>query len=261
MIVEEAILCAGNCTDKIDQPEEMKKPFLAKLLGAYNGIPTIEAVEVYTEQPAKAIVAFGDSITAQGRWTNPLAERLEKKYKGEYVLLNSGISGNCLLYEPEGIFGPVFGQKGIDRFERDVWNIPNLHTVVIALGVNDVSYFNDDTKEQINLESFCREITDITDRLHEKGVRVVMQTITPRMGVARTMGKYSQEMENQRLRYNEWIRSCGIFDYVYDAEYIVKEEHEDGIYFKEGWHAGDHLHPNKIGGNELAKGFELEQMV
>ena len=68
----------------------MKKPFLAKLLGACNGIPSIEAIEVLTETPAKAIVAFGDSITALSRCTKPLAARLYEANPGEFALLNSG---------------------------------------------------------------------------------------------------------------------------------------------------------------------------
>ncbi len=260
MIEEKAGLFAGNRTQgQLSEP--MPKPLLAKVLGAYSGVPSLEAAEVLTDDTAKAIVAFGDSIIALGRWTKPLAQRLDEAYGGEYVLLNSGISGNCLLYEPDGLFGPVFGQKGQVRFERDVLEIPNLHAVILGLGVNDVSYLNEKAKTVINRENYIREITAMTETLHSRGVRVVMQTISPRLGVARTMGKYTRDMEKLRLELNEWIRSADIFDYVFDAEETVREERPDGYYYAEGLHQGDHLHPNAEGGRKLAESYDLEKLT
>lgn len=260
MIEEGANLLPGDQTAQAGN-EPLRKPLLAKLLGAYNDIPAIEAVELLTGEPAKAIVAFGDSITALSRWTKPLAKRLAEAYPGEYTLLNSGISGNCLLYEPEGVFGPVFGDRGTVRFQRDVLEIPNLDTVIFGLGVNDVSYLNEKTAGQINAAAFQKAVTDMVDELHKRGVRVCMQTITPRLGVARTMGKYDRNMEALRLPLNDWIRSAGIFDYVFDAEAVVREERPDGFYYAEGLHQGDHLHPNARGGQMLADAFDLGKLT
>ncbi len=260
MIEEGASLLPGNQTQHAGN-EPLRKPLLAKILGAYNGIPAVEAVEVRTEEPAGAIVAFGDSITALSRWTKPLANRLAEAYPGEYTLLNSGISGNCLLYEPAGVFGPVFGEMGTARFSRDVLEIPNLDTVIFGLGVNDVSYLNDKTAGQINLDAYREAVTDMTEALHARGVRMVMQTVTPRLGVSVTMGRYNREMENLRLQFNDWIRSAGIFDYAFDAEAVVREERPDGFYYAEGLHQGDHLHPNVRGGQRLADAFDLKKLT
>ncbi len=259
MIEEEATLLKGNQVDAC--PVKMEKPFLAKILGAYNAIPSLESVEVLSNRPSASIVAFGDSITALNRWTKPLAQRLESAYPGEYVLLNSGISGNCLLHEEGGVFGPVFGEMGTKRFQRDVLDIPNLHTVILGLGVNDVSYYSEATRNHINLECYKDAITKIVQTLHERNVRVVMQTITPRLGVALTMGVYKREMEEQRLLFNDWIRNAGIFDYLFDAEAVVKEKHPDGLYYREGLHQGDRLHPNAAGGRLLADSFDLEKLT
>jgi lysophospholipase L1-like esterase len=260
MIEEFANLLPGNQTKTFGN-EPLHKPWLAEALGAYNGIPALEGVELLTEEPAKAVVAFGDSITALSRWTKPLAKRLSEEYPGEYTLLNSGISGNCLLYEPTGIFGPVFGKMGKSRFERDVLEIPNLSIVIFGLGVNDVSYYTEKTSGQINLEAYSKAVTDIVNKLHARGVRVVMQTITPRLGVARSMGKYNRDMEQLRLQFNDWIRSAGIFDYLFDAEQVVREEHPDGYYYGENLQQGDHLHPNALGGQTLANGFDLKKFT
>lgn len=260
MIEEGATLLRGNWTTATGELPK-RRPALAKLLGAYNGIPALDAVEVLTEKPTKAIVAFGDSITALSRWTKPLSERLAKSYPGEYALLNAGISGNCLLYEPEGVFGPVFGDKGTTRFQRDVLDVPNLSVVILGLGVNDVSYLSEKTADQINLENYQKTITRMVTSLHERGVRVVMQTITPRLGVSITMGRYNREMEALRLKLNDWIRSAGIFDYLFDAEAVVREQRPDGLYYAESLHQGDHLHPNEKGGRMLANAFDLKQLT
>ena len=260
MIEEAANLLPGDQTARAGN-EPLRKPMLANLLGAYNGIPAIEAVEVLTEEPARAIVAFGDSITALSRWTKPLAKRLSDVYPGEYTLLNSGISGNCLLYEAPGLFGPVFGDKGTVRFGRDVLDILNLDAVIFGLGVNDVSYLNEKTAGQINFPAYQEAVTSMVDELHNRGVRFCMQTITPRLGVAHTMGKFDRNMEALRLSLNDWIRSAGIFDYVFDAEAVVREERPDGFYYAEGLHQGDHLHPNARGGQKLADAFDLGKLT
>lgn len=256
-IEQDATLVRGNFADKPWQLP-MRKPLLAKLIGISNAIPAIEAVEVLTDKPAQAIVAFGDSITAMSYWTKPLGRRLAEAYPGEYVLLNSGISGNCLLYEVEGPMKDVFGKPGVERFEHDVLDVPNLHTVIFGMGVNDVAYLSEETAGIINLDTYQRAVTDIAERLHERRVRMAMQTITPRLGVARTMGIYTREMEDLRLQLNDWIRSnAELFDYVFDAEAVVRDQHEDGWYFREGIHMGDHLHPNAEGGQLLADAWDL----
>ena len=83
-----------------------------------------------------------------------------------------------------------------------------------------------------------------------------------RLGVARTGGVYTREMEDLRLQFNDWIRSNDeLFDYVSDAEAVVRDQHEDGWYFHEGIHLGDHLHPNAEGGQLLADAWDLKQLL
>jgi hypothetical protein len=45
----------------------------------------------------------------------------------------------------------------------------------------------------------------MTERLHEKKIRVIMSTITPRLKCDLKMGVFNEEMEQERLRINEWI--------------------------------------------------------
>lgn len=64
-----------------------------------------------------------------------------------------------------------------------------------------------------------------------------------------------------RLRLNDWIRTADVFDYVFDAEVVVREQREDGWYFREGIHMGDHLHPNAVVGQLLADAWDLDRLV
>ena len=260
-IEEYADLQDGNLTDVLPESGEIHKPLFLKLLGISNIVPALEMIEAETETDASCVVAFGYSITAMSRWTKPLSRRLEDAYHGKYVLLNSGISGNCLLYRRDGAMGKLFGREGINRFEDDVLNIPNVSTVIFALGVNDVSYITEETKGTINTDAFIKAVTDIVSQLHERNIRVAVQTITPRLKCARSMGKFTQEMENVRLEWNEWIRTAGIFDYVVDQEKAVKARDLQGLYFKEGLHQGDHLHPNEEGGRIMAQNYDLKQLT
>lgn len=162
-------------------------------------------------------------------------------------------AGNCLLYEPEGMFSSVFGQKGIDRFERDVLELANTDTVIFALGVNDVSYLNEKTKDIISYENYICTVEEMTAQLKKLNIRVIAQTITPRLKCARTMGAFTQEMEELRLSLNDWIRNCDLFDAVADQEETVRDRDEKGYFFREGLHMGDHLHPNEQGGRLMAE--------
>lgn len=255
MIEEGAQWLKGNQTAAKTIPGRIRKPLPVRILGAYNPVPSIDLVEIETEEETKQIVAFGDSITALSKWTKPLSSKLEKEYDGKCILLNSGIAGNCLLYEPEGMFSSVFGQKGIDRFERDVLELPHTDTVIFALGVNDVSYLNEKTKDIISYENYIRTVEEMTVELKKRNIRVIAQTITPRLKCARSMGVFTQEMEELRLSLNEWIRNCDLFDAVADQEKTVRDKDEHGFFFHEGLHMGDHLHPNEKGGRLMAETY------
>ena len=51
--------------------------------------------------------------------------------------------------------------------------------MILALGVNDVAYYSQKTGAVISLEQYGSAVTDIVDRLHKAGVRVIAQTLRP----------------------------------------------------------------------------------
>ena len=219
---------------------------------------SLDRVEVQSEEPSKVTVAFGDSITAMNRWVKPLNKRLLDAYEGRYTLLNAGIGGNCLTYTVPGFMGSSYGEKGIARFERDVLSFDNLHAVIFALGVNDVAYYTKKTASIISFETYKDATTSIVTQLRNRGVRVIAQTLTPRTGY---MDKgYTSEMEALRIRINEWIRSCNLFDDVFDADELLRDENNPAC-IKNALHQGDYLHPNAAGGEQMAQAYDLTALT
>ena len=224
----------------------------------YEAIPGMDQIEVFTGQPSKIIVAFGDSITAMNRWVKPLQRRLFDAYGGDYALMNAGIGGNCLLYDVPGLMGASYGEKGVSRFERDVLRFSELCGVIFALGVNDVAYYSQKTGAVISLEQYCSAVTDIVDRLHKAGVRVIAQTLPPRTGFVKK--GYTREMEALRVRINGWIRDSALFDYMLDADALLRDQ-KNPSFTDERYHQGDHLHPNQAGGMLLAQAYDLQKLT
>jgi GDSL-like Lipase/Acylhydrolase len=123
--------------------------------------PFLTGVDVAASPRGATIVALGSSLTdgdgstadANRRWPDVLAKRLQENGGAELGILNEGIIGNRLLSDsrsprqgggpaPLGTYfeqvGPVLGEAGLARFERDVLRQPGVKYVILALGVNDI---------------------------------------------------------------------------------------------------------------------------
>lgn len=257
MIEENAVSYQGNHTTDSELPPPRWEKYMEQY-SLYEAIPGMDQIEVFTGQPSKIIVAFGDSITALNRWVKPLQRRLFDAYGGDYALMNAGISGNCLLYDVPGLMGASYGEKGVSRFERDVLRFSGLCGVILALGVNDVAYYSQKTGAVISLEQYASAVTDIVDRLHKAGVRVIAQTLPPRSGFVKK--GYTPEMEALRVSINEWIRDSALFDYMVDADALLRDP-KNPSFTDERYHQGDHLHPNQAGGMLLAQAYDLQKLT
>ncbi|MBN2877433.1 MAG: hypothetical protein JXL85_07270, partial [Bacilli bacterium] len=161
-----AQLYHGNQTRKIEPLSNPIHSMMNEMMGIYTAVPVLDLIEIETIQEPKVLVAFGDSITAMNRWVKPLRERIHQKYHNEFCLMNAGISGNCLLFEIIRPFANMFGRKGVERFETDVLDVEHLHTVIFALGINDMSYYRKKTKDIINFDNYTQALMKIADQVH-----------------------------------------------------------------------------------------------
>ncbi|MGE5324426.1 MAG: SGNH/GDSL hydrolase family protein [Actinomycetota bacterium] len=239
--------------------------------------PLLTGVEVVGSPRAAVIVALGSSLTdgdgstkdANRRWPDVLAERLQKagNSDAELGVLNEGIIGNRLLADSDSprqaggppplgaVFaeiGPVLGQSGLARFERDVVEQAGVKYVIVGLGVNDLLFpgaFIPAT-ESVNSQNMISGYRRLITRAHKKGIQVIGSTIPPfEHAIFRRPffgGFYTPGKEQVREEVNAWIRSGGEFDGVIDFDEAVRDPNHP-TQLAPAYDSGDHLHVNDAG--------------
>lgn len=203
----------------------------------------ITRLEVLAHQPHKVIAVLGNSITdgrgsttnLQNRWTDFFSDALNSKksccqaqngrreqaakevcqgedgHGGQGTgVLNLGIGGNCVVRG--GLSEPA-----LVRFDRDILSQPNVSTLIIFEGTNDIGCCGG------NYEKVAQEIINayqtLIDKAHAKGIKVYGATITPTKG----NGWYSFFHEAMRQTVNAWIRQPGHFDGQIDFDALVRD--------------------------------------
>ncbi|MGC2417337.1 MAG: SGNH/GDSL hydrolase family protein [Candidatus Acidiferrales bacterium] len=226
-------------------------------------------VEVWASPQAAATVAFGDSITdgvgaKQGEysdWPDDLANRLASgQGAGRLAVLNEGIGGNRILHDGAGV-------SALARFDRDVLAQPGVVNVIILEGINDIGWphmkarpspngttpsqgpFADD---RVTAQDLIAGLKQIIERAHEHGIRVFGATLTPFEGA----DYYSADGEVERQAVNQWIRTSGAFDAVFDFDAAVRDPNHPSR-FREDYQSGDHLHPSAAGYKAMTAAVDL----
>jgi len=230
--------------------------------------PFLTGVDVVASSRGASIVAFGSSTTdgdgstrdLNRRWPDVLAERLQKQSGGtaELGVLNEGIIGNRLLYDsPQQAaspFGPILGESGMTRFERDVLDQPGVKYVLICLGVNDIlfpAYPFTPASEIVTPEHIFAGYRQLIARAHRKGIHVIGTTIPPFegstfIGSGLNLTLYTPEREKARREVNEWILHSGKFDGVVDFDAVTRDPARP-TQLLPAYAAEDHLHVNDAG--------------
>lgn len=226
----------------IDQPTETTtRIFLSDVL-------------VQAPDGARAVVAFGDSITdgaASGlglnaRWPDFLAENLASE---NVAVLNAGISGARLL-------DTRMGENAMARFTRDVLSVPNIETVVVLIGINDVSWPGQafgPTDPFLTKDQLIAGYRQLIAAAHTHNVRIVAGTLTPfehALKGSPLEGYYSAERDALRQEINEWIRTSGEFDAVVDLDKLVARQ-DNPLAIQDDLQA-DHLHLSPKGNKLVA---------
>ncbi|HEY7289750.1 MAG TPA: SGNH/GDSL hydrolase family protein [Vicinamibacterales bacterium] len=230
--------------------------------------PFLTGVDIAAPAAGASIVAFGSSTTdgdgstkdANRRWPDILAERLqpESGRRGELGVLNEGIIGNRLLHDSPTTagnpFGASLGEAGVQRFDRDVLDQPNVKYVFMCLGVNDILFpgfpFTPST-EAVGSRQIIAGYQQLIARAHKKGVRMFGTTIPPFEGatfeaVGLNVKFYTPDRERVRAAVNAWIRHGGAFDAVVDFDEAVRDPGRPTRLLPK-YSADDHLHVNDAG--------------
>lgn len=215
----------------------------------------LNTVEILTNEDARAVILYGDSITAQ-TWPDRLNTKLiENNIKA--AAIRRGVSGSRVLGQYDCVQYAHYGLSGRNRFVREC-NAAGADTVLIFHGINDMIH-PDGINPYRPMENFPT-VEEMVEGLRyyikearKMGLRVYMATILPIEGW-RTYAPFRNEL---RERVNEWIRTTDEIDGVVDFDAALRDADNPSALKKE-FDSGDHLHPSGNGAQTLAEtAFEV----
>jgi len=210
---------------------------------------------------SRALVVLGDSITdgngstldSNRRWPDFLAQRLAAK---NVAVLNGGISGARLLEDG-------MGASALARFERDVLSKPGVKSVVLMLGINDISWPGTAFAPNVPLPSLDKLIAgyrQLIDQAHSHNLRIIGTTLLPFEGALEGSiieHYHSAPKEQLRQALNQWIRTGQAFDAVIDFDQMTRDPRHPTRLLPL-MDSGDHLHPGDVGNKAMAEGVDLQ---
>ena len=106
--------------------------------------------------------------------------------------------------------------------------------------------------EVASAEDLIAGLQQIIERAHQHGIRAFGATLTPYEGA----DYYSEDGEVTRQAVNQWIRTSGAFDAVFDFDAAVRDPNHPAR-FREDYQSGDHLHPSAAGYKAMAAAVDL----
>jgi lysophospholipase L1-like esterase len=230
------------------------------LLGAKTFLLRAFLTGVEAQTPARAVVAFGDSLTdgnfstldRNRRWPDRLAERLNAQAPGRWTVVNEAIGGNRLLTGGLGDAGPA-------RFDRDALGVPGVSHVIVLLGVNDLALgkgtpmpLGSEAATPPPYEEFLAGYRQLIAKAHAHGVKIYAGTIAPYGGSAH----WSAETEILRQRVNQWLRTSKEWDGFIDFDAAWRDPAQPSR-IKKGMGAEDHIHGSDAGYTALGEAIPL----
>ena len=209
-------------------------------------------ISVYTENKNRALVCYGDSITAQD-WPDYLSLRCEEEGYDSTSIVRRATSGSRILREYHCLTYESYGLMGSRRFDYEV-PTDGADAVLIQQGINDIIH---PVGEDVNIYrpmSDLPTVEELIDGLktyiksaRKMGLKVYVGTLIP-MGGWRTDAPFRQEM---RHAFNEFIRTTDLIDGCVDFDKAL-EDPEKPDYFLPEYDSGDHLHPSVAGYKKMA---------
>jgi lysophospholipase L1-like esterase len=228
----------------------------------------LTGVDVQAPAAAGSIIAFGDSITdgarstvdSNHRWPDTLAARLLARKSGAQLgVVDMGIGGNRILHEGAASKRLQFGINALARFDQDVLSQPGVRYLMILEGINDIGHAGSSApaSEAVTAEDIIAGLSQMIERAHEKGIKVIGATITPFEGEGNTQrGYWTSEKAKVREAVNAWIRSGKGFDGFVDFDKAVRDPANPNKILP-AFDSGDQLHPGDAGYKAMGEAISL----
>lgn len=214
----------------------------------------LNTIEIKTEQQNRALICYGDSITAQS-WPDYLSIRAWEAGWRNVAVIRRAVCGTRILRQYDCITYQAYGLKGATRFPIEA-NVAGASDVIIQHGINDIIH-----PVGVEVNRFrpwsdmptVEEMADGVRRLYVEHARVLglgvwSGTLLPIEG----WRTYTPEREAMRLEFNAWLRTSGLFDGCVDFDAAVRNEGHPSR-FREGFDSGDHLHPSETAYRAMAE--------
>lgn len=213
----------------------------------------LNTIDIFTEEKKRALICYGDSITAQS-WPDYLAIRCAEKGFNNVSIIRRAVSGTRILRQYDCITYQAYGLKGQTRFPIEM-NVCGARDVIIQHGINDIIH---PVGEEVNrfrpwsdmpsFEDLKNGVQNIyLSHLKEKSLIPWSGTLLPIYGW-RTYADFRDEL---RCRFNDWLRSSSDFAGCVDFDKAVLDPEKPEA-FKPGFDSGDHLHPSEIAYKAMA---------
>lgn len=211
-------------------------------------------LDLYTEDENRAVILYGDSITAQS-WADYLATECMNDPYNRIAIVRRAASGTRVLREYSCITYESYGLSGRHRFEREISTVSGADTVIIQQGINDIIHpvgtdvnpFRpmSDLPAAGQLEEGVEEYFKIAAA---RGLKVFIGTLLPIKGW-RTYAPFREELRNA---FNDWARSRRDIAGCIDFDRALRSP-EDPAAFAAGYDSGDHLHPSESAYRAMAE--------
>ena len=209
-------------------------------------------VAVVTDAENRALVCYGDSITAQD-WPDELALRCFREGYHKTAIIRRATSGSRILREYHCLTYESYGLSGEHRFDHEV-PTTGAEAVIIQQGINDIIHPVGAEVNVFRPMSDLPTIVELIDGLKRYialaksyGYKVYVGTLLP-MGGWRTDAPFRQEM---RHAYNEFIRTTDLIDGCIDFDKALRDPVAPDYFYPE-YDSGDHLHPSRKGYERMA---------
>jgi lysophospholipase L1-like esterase len=204
-----------------------------------------------------------DNVGKDQRYPDFLARRLQAAGRDDLGVANLGISGNRVVSPG---FSTEHGPSLLARLDADVLSQPNLRTVILVEGINDLGL-----QTLADAAPLIAGLDDAVRYLQAAGVRVLLGTIPPARGFclsalyqvagANTPGilSGSAAVDAARMQVNEWVRTQSTADAIVDFDACLRDPGQPS-YLDPSYDSGDHVHPSAAGYAAMAACVDIDQL-